>query len=123
MKLNITSRLIGAVVALVLIGGLTPSFVQAQSGYTVRIDNSSDYAIYQIRMSPVGDSSWRQDLLGDLALPSGYHVTLPRTYLPGLYDLKLVDEDGDVCIVPNVRLSGNTVWDVSDSWLLNCEFR
>ena len=122
MKRNITPRLIAAAAALVLIVGTTASFVQAQSGYTFRIENSSEYAIYQIRMSSVDDSNWRQDLLGDSALPSGYHVTLPRTYLPGFYDLKLVDEDGDVCIVPSVRVSGNTVWDVTDAWLLNCEF-
>jgi hypothetical protein len=124
MKLNIATRLISAVAALALIAGSTASLVQAQSGYgyTVQIENRSDYAIYQIRMSLASDRSWERDLLGTGALPSGYHITLPERFSPGYYDLKLVDEDGDVCVVSNVRVNGNTTWDITNSWLLNCEF-
>jgi amino acid transporter len=49
----------------------------------------------------------------------GYVFT---TYLnSGLYDLKLVDEDGDVCEVYRVSVSGATNWRITNSWLLNCE--
>jgi hypothetical protein len=122
MKRNFASRFISAVAALALIAGSTASFVQAQSGYTVRIDNQSDYAIYQIHMSSVSDPNWRRDLLGAGVLPSGYHVALPETFFSGYFDLELVDEYGDVCVVPSVRLTGNTSWEITNSWLLNCEF-
>jgi hypothetical protein len=122
MKRNIVSRFITAVAALVLIAGSTASFVQAQSGYAVQIDNISDYAIYQIHMSSASDPDWRRDLLGQNVLPAGYHITLPERFFSGYYDLKLVDEDGDVCVARNVRVNGNTTWNITNSWLLNCEF-
>jgi len=122
MKLNIAARFISAIAALALIAGSNASFVQAQSGYTVQIENRSDYGIYQIRMSSASDRDWERDLLGAGVLPSGYHITLPERFFPGYYDLKLVDEDGDICVVSNVRVNGNTTWDITNSWLLNCEF-
>jgi len=120
---RIAAHLISAVAAIALAAGSLVPCAQAQSGFTVRINNQSDYAVHYIYMSSVGNPGWQADLLGQYVLPTGYHVTLPGSYFPGYYDLKLVDEDGDVCIVPAVYVSGNTVWDITDAWLLNCEFR
>jgi hypothetical protein len=73
-------------------------------------------------MSSASDPDWRRDLLGQNVLPAGYHITLPERFFSGYYDLKLVDEDGDVCVARNVRVNGNTTWNITNSWLLNCEF-
>lgn len=122
MKRNILSRILSAVAALTLAASLTTTFTQAQSSNSVRIENDSDYSIYEIYMSPANDLSWGSDLLGSRrVLPTGYYFTFSGA-LPGRYDLKLVDEDGDVCVVSDIRVNGNANWSISNSWLLNCEF-
>lgn len=122
MKRNMMSRILSAVAALTLVAGSTATLTNAQSGYSVRIENESDYAIHQIHLSPVSDTDWERDLLGPRrTLPSGWYFTF-NGVMPGRYDLKLIDEDGDVCVVSNVRISGNTNWGINNSWLLNCEF-
>ena len=104
---------------LLLTGPLTP-LGRAQSGtYPVRIENATNYSIYEVHISRTNDSSWEQDLLGRDTLSPGWIFTA-RAY-PGRYDLKLVDEDGDVCEVHNVAVSGPTNWRITNSWLLNCE--
>jgi len=47
-------------------------------------------------VSPVGSDEWEEDVLGDDVLPNGEtrRVTL-RGYKSPLFDIRLVDEDGD----------------------------
>jgi len=105
-------------IMLVLTGGLAP-MVHAQGTYTVQIENATRYSINAVHLSSVTNRWWGPDLLGADTLYPGYVFT---THLySGQYDLKLVDEDGDVCIVPNVSVSGPTSWRITNSWLLNCE--
>jgi hypothetical protein len=92
----------------------------AQDRVRVTIQNASRYDIYQIHMSRSGDASWRRDLLADGILASGDSFALSAT--EGTYDLKLVDEDGDICTVTRIRLYDNQSWRITDSWLLGCEF-
>jgi hypothetical protein len=120
MKRKMNVSLLSTLGILALVAGSVSSG-KAQSGYTVKINNLSDYAIYEVHLSAVNDPNWRGDLLGRQALPSGFSFTFGGT-LRGHYDLKLVDEDDDVCIVPDVEVRGTTVWDINNSWLLNCEF-
>ena len=122
MKSNVMSRVLSAVAALALVAGSSATVTRAQSGNSITVDNLSGYGLYHIYLSPASSNYWGPDQLGRLVLESGYHVTLPQTFFSGMYDLKLVDEDGDSCIVPNVRVSGDTTWDISTNWLLNCEF-
>ena len=105
---------------MLLLTGILAPMAHAQSGpYAVRIENNTRYSIYEVHMSRTGDTRWRRDLLGDDTLNPGYVFT---THLyAGLYDLKLVDEDGDVCEVRNVAVTGTTTWSITSRWLLNCE--
>lgn len=88
----------------------------------VRVDitNNSSYDIYEIHMSPTGDGNWERDLLRDDVLTRGASTTV--TAVPGRYDLKLVDEDGDACVVMNLPLYGDEAWSITNRWLLSCEF-
>jgi len=111
-----------AMIALVLVlsTALAP-YGQAQSfRHPVRIENRSSYDIREVYLSPASSSYWHQDVLGDDILRTGFVLTTYRTV--GYYDLRLVDEDGDVCVVANVSVSGDTNWVITNSWLLNCEF-
>jgi hypothetical protein len=104
----------------VLTGMLAPMGHAQSGGNTVQIANSTRYSIQEVYLSATGDPDWHQDRLGAGTLDPG-HIFTTHLY-NGLYDLKLVDEDGDVCEVHRVQVNGPTYWRINSSWLLNCEF-
>lgn len=64
--------------------------------YTLNIHNRTGYVIYFIYVSPEDADSWEEDVLGDDILEDegSVRVTL-RGYDSPMFDVKLVDEDGD----------------------------
>jgi hypothetical protein len=93
----------------------------AQSNYHIlRMENSTGYDIYQVRISRVNDPSWERDLLGTRVFESGTSFTV-IDILPGRYDIALVDQDADVCVLHGVAIYGDLSWDLSQRWLLDCE--
>jgi hypothetical protein len=116
----VASRITACFIVLALLAGLTLS-AQAQNGrMRVVLRNDSSYTIYQIHMSRTNDDNWRRDLLGFDVLSPGESITI--TASPGMYDLKLVDEDGDTCTVLRLSIHDNKDWTITNSWLLGCEF-
>lgn len=93
----------------------------ATSRVRVGITNNSSYDIYELHISSTGDNNRGRDLLGRFGvLESGASTGV--TAEPGRYDLKLVDEDGDECVVRNLGLYGDQSWNITDRRLLSCEF-
>jgi len=118
----VTKLMVAALVAIIgLMSLLPPSLVAQSARYPIRLQNDSSYAIYHVYISSVERTDWGRDRLGDIILHPGYYINL-RSFYPGQYDLKLVDEDGDSCVVPEVRVGNDTSWVITDSWLLGCEF-
>ena len=91
----------------------------ASSG-VVRINNRTMWDIYQLYLSSSSDSSWGDDLLGWSTWNSGDSLDLTTSGC-GNYDLKMVDEDGDVCEVTEIYMCGDhgTI-DLTDDDLLSC---
>ena|SRR5664279_4685432 len=117
-----TKRMMALLAIMLMISSVLAPAGQAQAfGYSLRIENSSWYSIHHVYLSPARFGNWGPDLLGRQILFSGYALTSRVHY--GLYDLKLVDQDGDVCIVPQIAIVGSTTWRITNAWLLNCEFR
>ncbi len=106
--------------ALCLAVGATAPAGAINNRIRVGIQNNSSYDIYEVHMSSTGDDNWGPDLLRNDVLATGESVMV--TADPGSYDLKLVDEDGDACIVMNLALYGDAAWSITDRWLLGCEF-
>ena len=71
--------------------------------------NSSDYVIHQLFVSPSQSRSWGPDQLGQSTIGRAERFTV-RNIPDGAYDLKIVDEDEDACIVENVDVSGAMNW-------------
>jgi hypothetical protein len=114
------TRMTALLAVLLTLSSLIAPVAQARNFYTAKVVNNSPWDIYHLYLSPTGQDEWGPDLLGDYILYSGYNFTTP-SMAAGAYDLKLVDEDGDVCIVWNVDLYRFSTWNISDSWLLGCE--
>lgn len=84
----------------------TLSFSAVAADYYVDITNKTGYTIYYVYVSPDSSDDWEEDVLGSEVLMDD---TTRRVNLKGykspIFDIKLVDEDGD----------SYTFWDVDVS--------
>ena len=105
---------------LILFAIALPSFAAPKKA-TVKIINQSKWEIHHIFLSSTEDESWGEDQLEDEILVKGDAITI--TNIPcDLYDVKVVDEDGDECIIEEVDLCGDeSYWKITDKDLLECE--
>ena len=85
------------------------------------VTNKSKWAVHQMFLSPANDNEWGPDQLAAGTIEPGAKFTLNK--IPcDTYDIKIVDEDGDECIVKGEKFCGNEVtWDLTDEELLGCE--
>jgi|CXWL01.1.fsa_nt_gi hypothetical protein len=88
----------------------------------VNIKNNTSWEIHQIFLSPVDEENWGENLLGlDVVQAKGGSVEV-RKIACDTYDVRLVDEDGAVCIVGGVKLCANQdAWEFDDEDLLACQ--
>ena len=88
---------------------------------TVKVINQSKWEIHHLFLSASDDSEWGPDQLEDEILTKGDSLTL--TSIPcDTYDIKVVDEDGDECVIEAVDLCrDNSFWKITDKDLLECE--
>ena len=107
-------------VALALVLAALPALALA-SNATVEIFNKSDWDIHHFFLSPTDEDEWGPDQLGDAVLESGASFELQDIPCDS-YDVKVVDEDGDECVVPGVDIcSGDQGWVIDNEDLLSCE--
>ncbi len=98
-----------------------PVQASAEDTATVRILNKSKWDIHHFFMSPTDTEEWGPDQLGEHVLESGSSFTLTDIDCD-LWDIKVVDEDGDECEIRTVALcEENAVWKITDDELLSCE--
>lgn len=69
---------------------------------TLRVQNRSDFWITEIRVTPVGSSSWGPNLLDGDGLAPGESLVLGVDC--GTYDALLVDEQGVDCQINDIDL-------------------
>lgn len=104
--------------ALVLCSLAAPVFA---GDATVKIINQSKWEIHHIFLSASTEDEWGPDQLDDEILTKGDSLTLTGIDCD-LYDIKVVDEDGDECIIEEVDLcNDNSYWKITDKDLLECE--
>lgn len=83
--------------------------------------NNTSFAIYEIYLSPSSDRHWGPDQLEEQVLAPGDSLTL-RGIPCDRYDVRLVDEDGDECVIQEGYLCGDAgEWYLTDEELLECE--
>lgn len=125
--MNRKTRIIAGSLAVLmaLVACVVPLPVSAQGSlYSLTITNDSSFTIERVYLSPSYETTFAfsSDQLGSFALPSGYHFTV-KNIRAGEYDVLFVDEDGDRCMVRNQNIFSNLNWELTNSWLLNCEGR
>jgi hypothetical protein len=82
------------VVAAVML--LCASAAALAADYYVDITNKTGYTIMYMYVSPAKSDSWEEDVLGDDVLLDGHTQRVNLTgYKSPMFDIRLVDEDGD----------------------------
>ena len=107
-------------IALVGLIGL-PTVSWAAEKVTVKVVNKSDWEIHQFFLSSSEEEEWGPDQLRDDVIGTGESFTL-RNIPCDTYDVKLVDEAEDECIVEAVDIcGGDESWVITNKILLGCQ--
>ena len=112
-----STKIIGALLAL----SLTSCIISGGGDASITIANDSDFVLVDIRVSPVGNSSWGPNVLrGDVLYPGEeLTVVLDCDY----YDVLVEDELGDTCVIADIDLCfSDDVWVIRNSTLAFCGF-
>jgi hypothetical protein len=109
-------------VLLLLVVVLFPLTATAQRhGARVKVINQSKWDIHHLYLSPKNDNNWGPDQLGEAVITSGSSFTLTNIRC-NRYDIKIVDEDGDECVIEDVSLCRDaSYWKITNKNLLACE--
>lgn len=93
-----------------------------RSDSDVTFVNRTSWDIYEIYLSAVDESDWGPDQLEEGILETGGTFLLYGIPCDD-YDVLLIDEDGDECVVEDVDLCGDSEeWVIRDKDLLECQF-
>ena len=96
-----------------------PVIVERGNDSSLTIENESDYAIAEIRVTEIDNPSWGPNLTqGDLLFP-GQSMTVLLAC--DVYDVLVVDEDGFGCEINGLDLCfDDAIWVISNRTLDSC---
>jgi hypothetical protein len=119
-------RLVSKLQRLSMLGSLlvliaaSPALAEKSDSQIV-IVNKSSWAIHEMYFSPVNETEWGDDQLGKKTIKTDEQFTLSGVPC-GKWDVKVVDEDGDECVVEDVALCDSADrWVINDKNLLTCQ--
>jgi hypothetical protein len=117
--LNAAKVFVAGVVGYSLLPSSAPALAQRRA--VVKITNKSDWEIHHFFLSPSETDAWGPDQLGEEVIGTGESFML-KTIPCDIYDVRLVDEDGDECVVEAVDICGSDEgWVITNQELLACE--
>ena len=88
----------------------------------LEVKNESKTKIMHLFMSPIDVQKWGEDQLGENAqdaIDPNDSYTIEEIE-QGIYDLKLVAEDGVTCVLPHIRFAEGKVWTITEALLDAC---
>ena len=109
-----------------LLAAALPAVAAAADGKTsdVKITHDSEWEIHHVYLSSSDDEKWGPDQLGDGdddVISKGESFILVEIPCDE-YDIKLVDEEGDECVVGAVDICGKgEEWVLTSKDLLECQ--
>ncbi len=106
---------------LCLLLATSPAFAAKKRKATIKVINQSDWAIHHLYLSSSDDDNWGEDQLGEDVLEKGDSMTLTDITCDA-YDIKVVDEDGDECVIEEAELcNDHSYWKLTNKELLGCQ--
>jgi len=118
---KVALTLSGVVLVTIAALALTTTALAASDNSTIHIKNKSDWEIHHFFLSPTDEDHWGADQLGDKVIATGGTFDLHKVPCDS-YDIKLVDEDGDECVIGGVDICASKEgWVITNDELLDCE--
>jgi hypothetical protein len=124
---RVSMRLKAALVTLAFFGlllgtvAVAPLRANAQgSRYLLTVRNQSRFQIDRLYLSASDEDNWGPDQLGRRVI-SAYSDFSLTNIRPGEYDIKIVDHDGDGCVIRRVSFFESRSWTITNANLLRCE--
>lgn len=113
--------LMGALLAVTALGALAPRVEAEAKKAAVTVVNQSDWTIVELYLSPTDETSWGPDQLAQHTIGPGESFKLSG--IPcSTWDVRLVDEDEDECVVESVDICANKeTWTITSKDLLRCQ--
>lgn len=89
---------------------------------TITVQNKSTHTVHHLYLTPSEHDDWGTDQLGDNVIDARTG-SFKLTDIPcGSYDVRLIDEDGDECVVEEVDICATKeTWTITDKDLLACK--
>jgi hypothetical protein len=75
--------------------------------------------IHQLFIAPAKSNNWSENKLktGKIARTERFTIS---NLAPGIYDLKVVDDDNDTCVFPDINVDQNKEWKLTDNAMVGC---
>lgn len=113
--------LTGVVLATIAALALPTTALAAADNSVIHIKNKSDWEIHHFFLSPADQDHWGPDQLGNQIIAVGGSFEL-RKVPCDTWDVKIVDEDGDECVLSGVDICASKEgWVITNDALLECE--
>lgn len=119
---KVSMTLVGVVLATIAALALPATATAASDNSIIHIKNNSDWEIHHLFMSPSDHESWGPDQLGSNIIAAGGGKFELHKVPCDTWDVKIVDEDGDECVIDNVDICGSKEgWVITNDNLLGCQ--
>src|SRR5437588_2011759 len=93
------------------------------SAFDLVIINEANFSvIHQLYIAPAKSQKWSDDKLQNQKVAKDGRFTIGNISA-GVYDLKVVDDDNDSCVFPNINIDQNKEWKLTDDSMIKCVFK
>jgi hypothetical protein len=93
--------------------------VPASAFDLVVVNKAETSIIHKLYIAPAKSDKWSEDKLQNQTVAKNGKFTI-RDVPAGMYDLKVIDDDDDTCVVSNINVDQNKEWTLTDSIMLKC---
>lgn len=111
-----------AVIGFILLAAPATAHAQDKAGKGIRLWNLTTATISSFQLSPAGQHSWSANLtLADKDKEVDHDERLRIAGIePGRYDAKVGYPNGRQCLVRNIEIKADAVFDIADKDLTDC---
>jgi hypothetical protein len=107
-----------ALASIVLFALSAPAF----AADLVVINEANFSIIHKLFIAPTKTEKWSDNKLQNQTVAKNGKFTI-RDIPSGVYDLKVVDDDDDSCVFPDINIEQNKEWKLTDKSMITCVFK
>ncbi|HEY7246635.1 MAG TPA: hypothetical protein VH678_22405 [Xanthobacteraceae bacterium] len=96
------------------------ALIAPASAFDLVVVNEANLSvIHKLYLAPAKSNQWGENKLQSQTIAEKGRFTV-RDVPAGMYDLKIIDDDDDSCVVPDINIDQNKEWKVTDKTMLEC---